>query len=134
MGASRPTGYGLFRVGSNLTNDRRLVGAHRVAFELTHGYLPQVVRHSCDNPGCVNPAHLEGGTYADNSRDMVERGRSTRGRAGAAGARNGAARLDENTVQWIRASKLPSNTVAEWAGVSRTHVNRLRRGANWKHV
>ncbi|ACP44084.1 hypothetical protein VPP93_gp13 [Vibrio phage VP93] len=37
-----------------------------------------VVRHTCDNPRCINPDHLIGGTIADNNRDRAERGRSAK--------------------------------------------------------
>jgi len=54
----------------------KLWGAHRVAFTFHHGREPQkYVLHSCDNPGCCNPAHLREGTQLENMRDMNERGR-----------------------------------------------------------
>lgn len=51
---------------------------HRYSFEYHHRKLEpgEVVRHSCDNPRCVNPRHLLAGTPRDNARDSIERGRA----------------------------------------------------------
>ena len=45
------------------------------------GEIPpgEVVRHRCDNPPCVNPAHLAIGTQADNVADAISRDRFARG-------------------------------------------------------
>lgn len=57
---------------------KNLLSAHRVAYELHHGLLPEgyVLRHTCDNPTCCNPHHLIAGTQEANMRDMVVRGRN----------------------------------------------------------
>lgn len=64
-------GYGAVSVGDLST------GAHRVAYEVWVGPVPAglVVRHRCDNPPCINPAHLELGTQQDNIDDRERRGR-----------------------------------------------------------
>ena len=35
-----------------------------------------VLRHTCNQRCCVNPSHLEPGSYQDNTNDMIQAGRS----------------------------------------------------------
>ena len=49
---------------------------HREVFFVANGYYPPVVRHTCDNIKCINPAHLLGGTASDNMEDRQQRGRT----------------------------------------------------------
>ena len=54
--------------------------AARVVFYLENGYWPPVVRHTCDNKRCLEPSHLIGGTYKDNTQDALSRNRLYTGR------------------------------------------------------
>jgi hypothetical protein len=71
-----PWGYGILTLGPR--GDRKMLRAHRVAWELNNGPIPEGVEicHRCDNPPCCNPDHLFAGTKADNMRDMSRKGRS----------------------------------------------------------
>jgi hypothetical protein len=78
-GTTQPDGYG--KISGDRGGRRATMRAHRVSWELHLGPIPRgvFVLHRCDTPRCVNPGHLFLGTAADNSRDMVAKGRSLRG-------------------------------------------------------
>ncbi len=72
-GGTLPDGYGRFY------HDGEVVTAHRLAYELQRGPIPDGlhVLHHCDNPPCVRGDHLFTGTNADNVADRVAKGRSS---------------------------------------------------------
>lgn len=70
--------------------DRRLVYAHRYAWERAHGLIPAglEVLHRCDNPPCCNVAHLFLGTNSLNREDMAKKWRGRQGSMPFGVARN----------------------------------------------
>lgn len=74
QGTKGTFGYGVARAWKRQTT------AHRRAWELWHGSIPEGVHvlHRCDNPPCVRPDHLFLGTPADNVMDMIAKGRRGR--------------------------------------------------------
>lgn len=110
--------------------------ASRVVYEQHHGEIPAglFVLHHCDNPPCVNIAHLWLGTIADNNRDMEDKGRSRHLRNAtsfAHGTANINARLTDSEVAEIRRRRLAGetlSTIAEAFSVSTAHVSNIASG------
>jgi len=111
--------------------NKKITPISRVYHEKYKGKIPKghMVRHTCDNPACINPSHLLAGTHQDNVDDKVRRGRQPRGES------SGRAKLTESQVREIRKLANPSPTLlGRKYGVSDTTIIDIRKGKIWKHV
>ena len=114
------------------------VYTHRVAYELFIGHIPDGLKicHTCDNPGCVNPAHLFVGTNKDNTQDALMKGRLVN-TAFTKGATHYKAKLDDEQVKEIRrlcAAGASRSIVAEQYGVAYQTVGDIVTRRHWKHI
>lgn len=129
---STGSGYGRIRVG-------KMANAHRIAWELTNGPIPEgegyhgtCVCHRCDNMLCCNPSHLFLGTNADNAADRERKGR-TRIPANK-GEQNPAAKLTVQDVLAVRAADGTQLAIATRFGISPKQVRNIKSGRSWGRV
>ena len=118
-------GYGRFY------HDGKEQGAHRVALLLSGNAVSpgDVVRHSCDNPRCVNPEHLSVGSQIDNVQDRVSRNRS------AVGEKHGRARLTREAaaaIAWAFERGERKIDLARRYGVSPRAITYIVKGEHWR--
>ena len=111
---------------------RKTFRAHRLVYEILVGKIPEgsVLRHRCDNPSCVNPAHLVPGTQAENVADMSARGRSNPPR----GRRSPNAKLTDAQIIEIRSSQATLRALAARHGVCHRVIWNIKRRVDWPHV
>lgn len=121
-------GYGAFRVQG------RELPAHRVAYMVSRGPIPHglIVRHSCDRPACIAPAHLQLGTQKDNMRDKYERGRARHARGSALSNRLVEAQVLK--LRHMRADGVSPSDIAARLGTTASQVIAIAAGRLWKHV
>jgi DNA-binding XRE family transcriptional regulator len=128
-GPKNPTPYGV------LGWKGRPSRAHRVAFELANGEIPEcmMVLHTCDNTLCCNPAHLYLGNHAQNMRDMVDRQRR---KGTGSGSSNGRSKLTQAQAEEIRAlyaaGSLSQDKIAAIYGVSQFAISAIVRNKRYK--
>lgn len=102
-------------------------------WEEIFGKIPKglSILHKCDNPSCINPAHLFLGTQADNIKDMRSKGRNPKGED------YNHAKLNNNDVRNIRLLLLegmPQTKIALLHNVSRTAIYHIKTGQTWSHI
>ena len=89
--------------------------------------------HSCDNPKCVNPAHLSLGTQQDNMTDKMDKGRHHR----LPGENHPNAKLTEQQVIEIRTryanGGITHRQIAKEYGISNTNTHGIISRKRWAH-
>lgn len=122
-------GYGKVKIAG------RQKMAHRVSYQLYIGAIPDGLfcLHHCDNPSCVNPAHLFLGTDADNMQDCLNKGRGAR----PFGEKHWGAKLTEEQVKTIRARRIDGvrNTdLAKEYGVAHQTISNVTNHIRWTKI
>lgn len=115
---SNTYGYGRFKMPG------RYAVAHRVAYESVRGPIGSGLDldHLCRVRHCINPAHLEPVTKAENVR------RGLVGQGEMRGERHGSAKLSDAQAAEIIASTESAATLAKRFGVHQSLISRIRSG------
>lgn len=137
VGAGAKTKHGYGRINVN----GRMRQVTHVAWELAYGEpvpVGLVVRHTCDNPLCVNPHHLLLGTRSDSVASAIAKGslkvKVQEGRK-FSDEFNPSRKLTQSEVDDIRSRYKDGNVfqreLAEEYGVTRANISLIIRGKTW---
>jgi hypothetical protein len=120
-------GYGCFTMRPARIKSER---AHRLAWKIHVGQISREehVLHRCDNPVCVNPAHLFLGDQSTNMKDKCEKGRQDRG------SDHWNVKLKPRDVIKIRSSTDRKKLLAKRYGVSPATITDIQKRRSWQHI
>ena len=123
---------GYVRIRYNGKHDRLF----RVLYQQKYGKIPKglVLRHLCNNAWCVNVEHLKVGTQKENYQDMIDCGRSPKGKRNLkiSGEKNNNHKLSEKQVKEIYLSKLSLKTLSKIYGVSTSNISYIKNKKQWE--
>lgn len=129
-GAKNKAEYGNFRLF------QIMIGAHVASYLMFNNTFIQkdknLICHSCDNPKCVNPAHLWAGSASDNIQDALNKNRAYKG------VLNGRSVLTEKDIVEIRlkykTGKHTHKEIAKMYGVAKPTISSILRNESWRHI
>lgn len=109
-----------------VSRDGKGHAVHRYVYELFNDKIPEgmIIMHSCDNPKCINPAHLSVGTIKENAQDMAKKGRVNKNSAPKR-------KLNEEHLLEIKSMLLKgmtNNSIAENFPVSGYVIGQIKKG------
>lgn len=118
--ATIPAGYGQFRFYS-------ICYAHRFSYYIFNGDLcdGMEVCHTCDNPKCVNPAHLWQGTKSENLRDAAAKGRTNTVKLSP---------KDVRTIRQLHNLKYSRDDLAQRYGVTTETIRSIVDRRTWNYI
>lgn len=121
-------GYGSFRKQQGEKSQHYF--AHRIAYAIFKGPIPHgmFVLHSCDNPKCVNPAHLELGTHTQNQLDKMRKNRQAQGETFQRSD------LTEDDIIFIRNSNKTGKQLGSLFDIHPNMVYMIKNRVWWKGV
>ena len=121
------TGYCLFRMYGYKRKYHGCILMHRYVLERKLGRpirKGELARHRCDRRACLNPEHIEEGTYTDNMRDGKKRGKIGPGKNGA--KRKYSDEFMKNVSRLIREG-YNNKEISEMTGINRDYLATLKR-------
>jgi hypothetical protein len=129
-GGKTPNGYGMFTIE---TRTKRTENAHRVAYKLWKGEIPEGVwvLHKCRNK-CVNPDHLDLGTPRKNNKEDKQRDGTL-----LQGVRNPSVKYSEEQIIEIRRRYSQGETqtsISKSTGIKQGHISDICLRKVWSHI